>query len=124
MSSSQKPKRFRTPRSKEQKQVDNSKHAQKRLTGYQYQLTAQQKAKYAATRKEKLSAARKEKTAAVQALSKDPIEYSPAEQANVLPNEVDEVEPDPTAWLDHIMDDPVLADDRNKTPNMYDFSKI
>ena len=49
----------------------------------------------------------------------------PAEQANVLlPLEVHEGEPDHTTWLDHVMDDPVLPDDRNEAPTMYGFSKI
>jgi len=48
---------------------------------------------------------------------------SQAEQGNVLPLEVDEMEPDPTAWLDHL-DDPVLADVPNETPDMYEFLNI
>jgi len=42
---------------------------------------------------------------------------SHAEPANILPPEV---EPDPTAWLEHL-DDPVLVDDRNEGPIMYGF---
>ena len=125
MLSIQKPKRFRQPRSKEQKQLDNSKHAQKRLNGHRYQKSAEQKAKYAAARKEKLAAIRKEKTGSVQDAAKDSTDYSPAEQADVLlPLEVDELESDSTAWLDHLVEDPVLADDRNEAPNMYGISKI
>ena len=59
---------------------------------------------------------RREKLASIQDRPQESIESSQAEQADVLPLEV---EPDPTTWLDHIMDDPVLADDRNEGPNMY-----
>ena len=114
-------------RTKEQKERDVEYHRNARTSGKTAKKTAEQKCKYAAA----LRLKRRDKEVRLNADEAEPqgkmenIEFSqPDQSAELLPAEIDEVEPDPTAWLDHVMDDPVLADDRNEGPNMYKFSKI
>ena len=118
--------RHRQPRNQEQKEHDATYHLSARKSGKAAKRSDDQKQKYAAARRMKRVEDRKNVANKEVSLKpgetepqgkKENIEFNQADQS-ALPVEIDEVEPDPTAWLDHLLDDPVLADDRNETPNM------